>query len=245
MRRRGFTLLELLVVIGVISVLAAILLPVIEGARREALSTSCRNNLGNLSKAVLMYSINRKDFLPTVADSSGKQLFGRLGGSDQPVDFSAGYLSEFIDDEEGVWQCPSFPFGDYVPRALGPCTGYGYNYQYLTELVEEGNWWDPDYKYTWKGLNASIIRKATTTVLFGDSATDWTGPLQENWFWTPPSQGLPWGCSYTHFRHGNKANIAWADGHVDSMGPDPVVPLNKDLLGEICDTNDRYFDPEQ
>jgi prepilin-type N-terminal cleavage/methylation domain-containing protein/prepilin-type processing-associated H-X9-DG protein len=245
MGRRGFTLLELLVVIAIISTLAAMLMPGIAMARAAAVATSCCNNLANLDKAVLMYTYNHAENLPDISDYTGKQFFGILQGSDKPVDFAHGFLSEWVEEEQGTWQCPAFHPGDYVMRANGPCTGYAYNYQYLTKLVEEGNWWDPDYKYWWKGQYAGVMRKSSNLALLGDSATNWMGPLQENWFWTPPSQGLPWGCSYTHFRHHGRANVAWADGHVSSVPPDPTVPLDKDRLGVICGTDDVLFDPDK
>jgi len=55
-RRSGFTLLELLVVIAVITLLAALLLPILSNARRKAHRISCKNNLGQLGKAMQMYT---------------------------------------------------------------------------------------------------------------------------------------------------------------------------------------------
>lgn len=58
---RGFTLLELLVVIGIMLVLAALLLPVMSQAKARAKQTSCLNNLKQINLAVRTYADDFKD----------------------------------------------------------------------------------------------------------------------------------------------------------------------------------------
>ncbi len=66
MTRRAFTLVEMLVVIAIIAVLAAILFPVFSRAREQARKSNCLNNLSQLGKALLLYAHDWGDFLPQV-----------------------------------------------------------------------------------------------------------------------------------------------------------------------------------
>ncbi len=62
--RQGFTLIELMIVIGLIALLAGILLPSFQRARSRANLTTCCENLRNLATAVSMYQTDNAGLLP-------------------------------------------------------------------------------------------------------------------------------------------------------------------------------------
>jgi len=72
-RKASFTLVELLVVIGIIALLAALLLPVLAAATGSARAARCRSMLQQYYKGIRMYLNNNEEFLPAawLTDSSG------------------------------------------------------------------------------------------------------------------------------------------------------------------------------
>ncbi|MBM4036339.1 MAG: prepilin-type N-terminal cleavage/methylation domain-containing protein [Planctomycetes bacterium] len=67
LRRPGFTLVELLVVVSVIMLLMAMLLPALQGGSSKAREVKCISNVGQIAKAVVSYLITFDSFLPSPA----------------------------------------------------------------------------------------------------------------------------------------------------------------------------------
>src|SRR6195952_241109 len=75
-RRSGFTLVELLVVIGIIALLISILLPSLAKARENGKRIVCLSNLKQIGNAIVMYSNDNKLYFPRAS-----------AGAEQPDDW--------------------------------------------------------------------------------------------------------------------------------------------------------------
>src|SRR5262245_19244357 len=82
---RAFTLVELLVVIGIIAVLISILLPTISRARQQAASTQCQSNMRQCGLVFFMYANENKGFLPPCTVNSVAKIPNSGAWADYPA----------------------------------------------------------------------------------------------------------------------------------------------------------------
>jgi prepilin-type N-terminal cleavage/methylation domain-containing protein/prepilin-type processing-associated H-X9-DG protein len=226
--KRGFTLVELLVVIAVIVVLVSLLLPAVQKARESAQAVSCLSNLRQMSIYLSMYAIESRGVTPigfsgghttpttTITDGwyrfygtySGSKYEGMFTGklrcpkNSKPTDTAlAGYAIIQGFDTAKPMNPPQFismPYGDPKP---------GSSYRFF-------------------GLRLAAIRTSSNYPIFADSAV--VNGSSPNLYLAepPPAEAVQSGLTIgpggqtraIWMAHPKGANIAFADGHAETCG---------------------------
>jgi prepilin-type N-terminal cleavage/methylation domain-containing protein/prepilin-type processing-associated H-X9-DG protein len=121
-RSAGFTLVELLIVIGIIALLMGILLPSIAGSRRQSRALQCASNIRQLCTAIFGYAAENKGRFPTNLQSPAPGQYWYY------PDYAGGYVSKDGPTVGGVFTCPddidgtrrSYAMNVWASSALDP-----------------------------------------------------------------------------------------------------------------------------
>jgi prepilin-type N-terminal cleavage/methylation domain-containing protein len=143
-RQGAFTLVELLVVIGIIATLIAILMPALREARLAAINTQCLSGMKQTYTAIIMYTNDYNGYYPpTTFDEAQNYLQGGYWGDKAAFDqwngaswncpqIYAPILAPYLNNNETVMVCASIQFNGLVGRSpaqdppLDELSGYTY-----------------------------------------------------------------------------------------------------------------------
>ncbi len=118
----GFTLVELLVVIGIISILIAMLLPALNKARESAKAIQCAANLKQIGTAVQMYATENHGWVPGHHVARSPEVPAGTLDRDNPLWWQA--LSYYVGKQYVLWSCPAASdFGIPIQHSTPPVQG--------------------------------------------------------------------------------------------------------------------------
>lgn len=217
--RRGFTLVELLTVIAIIGILAAILIPVVGRARESARSAACASNLRQLSAACLLYAGENKGRLVALKDGATNETW-RI--KIEP------YLVSRRSDQSPLI-CPSDPITAYPTSSATGEWPASYGLNAVNQFA--GNSTFLEYAANTRSQLLSAVKNPSRLIMITDigrnqSAAAGSDPATWTEDRTTSSSSFgyarfPWNGAFNLEwsvwpRHGNgrKANAAFYDGHV-------------------------------
>jgi prepilin-type N-terminal cleavage/methylation domain-containing protein/prepilin-type processing-associated H-X9-DG protein len=224
--KHGFTLIELLTVIAIISILAAILIPVVGKMRQKAGTTETLSNLRQVYGAFTLYANENNQQLPAPRDPSGQvwskdKLFAYLNGGRNPTGWS--------ELEGTVFTSPNAPDIGQRDNSTAPVCqsagnqGFGMNTHLSSFEDTQGN---ANYGEN-RVPSPARFKESSRTMLAMDS----NAPILigQGFF-------LNQFTSHVANRHDNQNAVLFCDGHVELISHDrfesnpgagtPLMPFN-------------------
>ena len=216
---KAFTLIELLTVISLIAILAAILFPVFGQAREKARQSTCASNLRQSGIAISLYAQDNDDRYPIASDSIDRYIYlwtpsteeePRVRQLQKTMPILRDILNPYIK-EKNIWRCPSdtggtAPYknelGLNLDIQLKPTSfdQFGTSYAYRVKLGMQ------DAAYPATCIVGSPPDQEDRGVSSSAVLTDITG------YWHGDKSNLE-----------RKTNILFADGHVHLHGRNTFI----------------------
>ena len=205
MKKNAFSLVELLVVIGVIAMLAALLLPALQKAKFTAMRMVCANNLKQINLGFVEYADNYDEhFVPSMnytASTPSEGAFGMTGDSsawDAAIYVNSGRKSYYSTDRRrSVFFCPRMTWYD------GRWDNISYGVSYWGVCRQPTIYVPAQYKR---------VRKASETLLCAD-CSDGAPAYGHTQIWPNTFGGGGSGGGFLG-RHEGMDNVLFVDGHV-------------------------------
>ncbi len=248
--RGGFTLLELLVVVAVMGLLAALVSPAARRGLEKGREARCMSNIKALCMANLLYADDQGSYCPAsdINGANNQRWHGMRSHSGVPFEPTEGPLAPYLGADRQIRMCPSARFAEDGFEA--GCGGYGYNAvgvgsrSYLHGFNEASDR---------RGMDPGKISNPGQTLMFADAVFVQNNALIEYSF-AEPYQFVSGSTPVTtygktqptiHFRHGGRTVVGWCDGHVSSEKltyTQKAGGFEKNDVGWL-DLNNSRFDP--
>lgn len=226
-RTRGFTLVEMVVVVAILALLAALLLPAINKAAESGRAAKSLSNLSSIGKAILLYAGDNNMCLPTLTD---KVPWQKLYWTDQIKPY-IGDRNYNLTNNQDLWYRPKIYENPYYTKPnQHQITGdYGANRNVIT-YIDGTNPWFPT-----GAVRLTQIPKQASTVMVansGRSPQNANGP-GGTWYIDTPNflaaPGLKDGHPQPIFN--NVIHALFVDGHVEAIPYQTFVDKRTDYLG--------------
>ncbi len=231
--RRGFTLLELMVVVAIVALLATMAIPMLGRFRARAQLTACGRNQGQIAAAMMSYANESRNYneLPQHRSDSGSGEpdrwwgYDSVGRADPDDNIPVADIFDFVDGEEEVFKCPgAADIFEFTPADVS----YGYNAWFLgragvgVSSVSAGG-------VTVKPMDpcrAGMVDNASDMIVVGDS-TEGTGATQAGYLmWYPNIMSDA--ANGVAARHGKKGAVGFLDGSARGFDVDDINPTSDD-----------------
>ena len=227
--KKKFTLIELLIVISIIAILAALLLPALNKAGEKAREISCVNNLKQVMLSEQFYASDYNDQMPLI-------VTGRWGILYWPEILST---NRYVRNTK-IYNCPSNqtkPSPNWNVYGMWRAANSGYGDKTWKDRIDElGGFVDIKASPESICYRSNRIRQPSATVIFADSVQIPGGKQIAYW----ASQEYLDGNKAVHTIHSTRANVAFADGHA---GGNTAEQLSRTAL-KIKNTYTRNLAPK-